>query len=291
MEALSPIDRPLRLPLTLEIPDWLRDHRFEGKAVLPAVTAMEALAVSTRARFPDADCTRIRDASFDKFLFLPSAAEAGAIDAFNDLAVCGGHRIKSRLITRLRAGKSAMTRVKTHVTLTFEGTASASGLAATPLAPADLVSENAFSVSPERIYDELVPFGPAFHNIRAPLSLTPEKAVAIVSGGPMACAPTPLALGAVFPLDAAFHAACAWGQRYARVVAFPVGLAERIVFTPTQPGEAYTALVTPLGTDRGALIFDIRLYDGAGALREVALSVRMRDVSAGRMHPPGWVLA
>ena len=38
------------------------------------------------------------------------------------------------------------------------------------------------------------------------------------------------------------------------------------------------------------LVFDIRIYDGGGNLFEGAYGVRMRDVSAGRMKPPQWII-
>jgi hypothetical protein len=75
------------------------------------------------------------------------------------------------------------------------------------------------------------------------------------------------------------------------VVAFPVGLGERILFCPTLPGHSYNALVRPVRAAREELIFDIWITDEAGTAREAALGVRMRDVSAGRMRPPPWVLA
>jgi hypothetical protein len=279
-----------QIPLAIDIPAWFHDHRFEGRAVLPAVEAMQALAASTRSQLPEAPCTRIIDAAFHKFLFLPPPDEGTCLAAFNDLTIDDDGRITSRLITRRRAGKSAITRVKEHVSLTFQG-APLAATVAPPLDAAALSMDHAFSVSAERVYAELVPFGPAYRNIQGSLCVTPEKAVAMVYGGPSTHSPEQCPLGAPFPLDAAFHAACVWGQRYYRVVAFPVGLGERILFTPTLPDQMYTALVTPVGSIRDELLFDIRLYDGTGALREAALQVRMRDVSAGRMRPPPWVLA
>jgi hypothetical protein len=38
------------------------------------------------------------------------------------------------------------------------------------------------------------------------------------------------------------------------------------------------------------LVFDIWIYDGSGNLFEGAYGVHMRDVSAGRMKPPQWII-
>ena len=91
-------------------------------------------------------------------------------------------------------------------------------------------------------------------------------------------------------LDAAFHAACVWGQRFSGVVAFPVGVETRVVINPTQPGGTYISTATPVRADSDILIFDICIYGEDHTLYEIALGVHMRDVSAGRMKPPSWII-
>ena len=66
----------------------------------------------------------------------------------------------------------------------------------------------------DRLYAEMVPFGPAFQNVVSPVQLGPEGARAVVSGGATAGDDRLVQLGSPFPLDAAFHAACAWSQRF-----------------------------------------------------------------------------
>ena len=41
MEDLPEVIKKVQLPLEIEIDPYLMDHRFEGKAVLPAVEAMQ----------------------------------------------------------------------------------------------------------------------------------------------------------------------------------------------------------------------------------------------------------
>ena len=90
--------------------------------------------------------------------------------------------------------------------------------------------------------------------------------------------------------NAAFHAACVWGQRYGGMVAFPVALDQRVIVRPTRSGDAYHCRIIPTKTETDRLIFDIFISGEDNALYECALGVCMRDVSAGRMKPPAWIM-
>ena len=96
-------------------------------------------------------------------------------------------------------------------------------------------------------------------------------------------------MGSPFPLDAAFHAACVWGQRYVQVVAFPIGIEKRVIFEPTIPGTTYLSQIVPVRKKSDLLTFDIWIYGRDGQLYEGAWGVQMRDVSAGRLKPPRWI--
>ena len=116
-----------------------------------------------------------------------------------------------------------------------------------------------FTVPDSRLYDELVPFGPAYRNVRGDILLTESGVSATVSGGDFPEAEGPL--GSPFPLDAAMHAACAWGQRYRNRVVFPIGFDRREILAPTRTGETYLCRIMPLPDEGAVLRFDIRLYD------------------------------
>jgi len=73
MESLPKIINKIRLPLDIKIYPYLLDHRFEGKAVLPAVEVMQILAVSTQNHLPETDIRCIENAKFDKFLYLKAS--------------------------------------------------------------------------------------------------------------------------------------------------------------------------------------------------------------------------
>ncbi|MBI9083739.1 MAG: polyketide synthase dehydratase domain-containing protein [Desulfobacterales bacterium] len=284
MEALPRIDPPGSQWVTIEVHPYFLDHRFEGRAVFPAVETMQLLARAA-AGSGSARARRIKDARFDKFLTIPE--NAAAIDVLIDLSVDSGGDVRARLKTRIRSLKTAMSRIRTHGSLIVSH-----GPAADPKPPADFesrVGEGRFDIDPETVYRDLVPFGPAYRNISGPLRLSPAGAVTRVAAPRLPAPENPL--GSPFALDAAFHAACVWGQRYAGVVAFPVAIADRVVHMPTRAGREYICFVRPVSTDPGRLVFDIWLFDPDLGLCETVSGIAMQDVSGGRWNPPAWVVA
>lgn len=290
MEDFPGITDKIRLPLEIEIHPYLFDHHFEGKAVLPAVEAMQLLAASTRAHLPDAEMRCITNAAFEKFLHIqPNDVR---IEAFNEIVIYENGDVSSSLLTITRSKKASITRVKTHVSMEFS-----SRKQELPDLSAHLISAlkgTYFDIPSDKIYSDLVPFGPAYHNIRGNLHVSEKETVANIIAPVHHNNGLPSPLGSCFPLDAAFHAACVWGQRFPGIVAFPVGLEKRFILRPTRAGENYIARIVPkleAGNSKlKTLIFDIWIYNLKGVLCEVIAGVRMRDVSAGRMKPPQWVM-
>ena len=282
MERLPKITDRVRLPLSIKVPPYLLDHQFQGKAVLPAVEAMEILAESTQARFPGTAVHCIRDARFDKFLVIE--ADCDKINAFNDIESFDNGMVVSSLITRTRSKKSMITRTKEHAVLRFQD----SPKTPDPL-PLKIPETSEYHVSVETIYKKLVPFGPAYHNLKEGVSLF-EKGVEATVYAPL-FGGFPIPLGSPFPLDAAFHAACVWGQRYAGLVGFPVGFTSRRLFAPTRSGSTYTAGVFPKKIHPDRFLVDIWITGMDGTLQEVVLDVVMKDVSGGRIKPPSWMLS
>ncbi|MGW8185701.1 MAG: polyketide synthase dehydratase domain-containing protein [Desulfobacterales bacterium] len=289
MEDLSGIVESARLPIEIPLHPYLRDHCVDGRAVLPAVEAVELLAREARRFMPGTDVTTMVDLRFDKFLFLDPEARTTA--AFCDLALHENGDVQAVLATRTKSKKASMTRVKEHTAVRFSRR-KPDRPDLMPVLALDLASALegvCITVETDDIYRELVPFGPAFRNVtRAHLS----------SGGAIAEINAPAdpvdekgtrQLGSPFPLDAAFHAACVWGQRFTGVVAFPLAVDGRRIFRKTRPGEPYFGHVTPVRAKPGLLVFDLRVYDGNGGLCETAAGVRMRDVSGGKLKPPRWI--
>ncbi len=281
MEKLSKITGPTRLLLAMPVADYLRDHVFNGRAVFPAVEAMRVLADSARSAAPGLDVKIITGADFNKFLSIEPAMTM--IEAFNEIEVKNG-AVRSKLVTVRKQGTTSITRAVTHVVLSFPG-----HNPATTDTPIDMIlGLEGICIHPdkERIYSDLVPFLPAYQNIES-LRLSEEGAIALVSGGSADAPAEPL--GSPFPLDASFHAACAWGQRYRGIVGFPVHLDARIIHSKTIAGETYICRVLPRPSDKDLLIYDLWIYDNGGILCEEVRGLHMRDVSGGALLPPRWI--
>lgn len=269
------------LPLQPELSrrPWLADHRVQGQAVLPAVEAMQLLAMAAVARGVTRTVAGLQAVSFPRFL--PLEGDDAPANVAAELS-CDAAGITARL-TSLHTGRTGVRRTLTHAALRL-------GPPATPTRPTlARPPADAFRLTAERLYAELVPLGPVYRNLQGELRLWPAGALATISGGrrPEAAGP----LGSPFALDAAFHAACAWSQRYARCVAYPVALAARSIFAPTRSDRRYHAWVEPRGQQGERLLFHLWLCDLAGGVCESIEDLAMGDVSGGRLQPPPWIVA
>ncbi|MDQ1278563.1 MAG: hypothetical protein QG555_1606 [Thermodesulfobacteriota bacterium] len=274
--ALPPPREQVHLPLGIPISPYLRDHRIDGKIVLPAVEILQCLAASVKACCPDAAVCSMGVAKFGHFLQIPE--DASVIEACHELDIHEGGRLVSRLITRSAIPGTGIKRAKVHATVEFAGLQT--GRPPFPTDMAAALEGIPCKISAQTLYRELVPFGPAYQNITGSLFLTESGAMAQVCAAP---------LGSPFPFDAALHAACAWGQRFHHLTAFPVGFEARLIVKPTVPGETYHCRVLPLAATGDDLTFDIRIYDATGGLREAIRGVAMREIFPGRIVPPDWV--
>lgn len=287
MEDIPAIAGPGRHALTIPNDPVLQDHRFLGQAVLPAVYALEHLARMVGRAFPGAAVMFSEAIQFDKFLALPTT-EIADVNAFAEIAALPDGGIEAVLLTRHVAARSGMSRMKAHVRCRFGGAVDG-GEALPPFGAGREAPAETCTLPVDRLYTELVPFGPAFQNVVSPVQLGPDGARAVVSGGATAGGGRCGQLGSPFPLDAAFHAACAWSQRFHGVVAFPVAMEQRWIRHRTQPGKHYHADIRFRGEAGGLLLFDLWLHDREGRLCEYIRGLAMRDVSGGRLQPPGWV--
>ncbi len=292
MDDLSGITEQVRLPLKIAIHPYYRDHRIGKQAVFPAVEAMSLLANAVKRFRPQRDISRIARARFEKLLPIPT--DSRHIEAVCDLRTLENHDLTTGLLTRFKSKNTSMSRMVTHAMLTFPGIRSAVTHPPGNATLEDIIHRDrrhCIGLAAEKIYTQLVPFGRAYRNIKDELLVSRTGVYAIVRApvhhGPLA----PGGLGSPFPLDAAFHAACVWGQRYAGIVAYPVGIQSRSVHRPTQAGGFYQCHVIPGPSQRGGLVFDINIFDMAGTLFESVSGVSMRSLNRGRTRPPSWVLA
>jgi Polyketide synthase dehydratase N-terminal domain len=287
MADLPKINKTVCLPVGIAVFPYLLDHRFEGNAVFPAVEAMQVLAQSVKEFAPQTDITAITDISFDKFLFIPPNTKQ--IDTLCNITLFEAGDITAVLQTKTTSKKAAITRTKAHVTVNYSNIKQKAALY--HQSPLSFEGNDGLEISPDQIYRELVPFGPAYQNISKNLFLHKDGAIAKIQAPIISDFMDKTGrLGSPFVLDAAFHAACVWGQRYSGVVAFPVGVEKRIIVNPTQPGETYISTAVPVRRELDRLIFDICIHTENYATHEKVLGVHMRDVSAGRMRPPSWII-
>ncbi len=287
MENLSRPVETITVPVAIPVRAYLGDHHVSGRVVLPAVEALQILART----LPAAACAapRYQEEGVFSHLLTIDAGER-EIPAVHEFTRHSDGRCRSRLITVVSGQQARWTRRVEHASVFFppaREVEKAGEGAASFLDEAATTAEPMFSISARRLYDELVPFGPAYRNVVGDVRLAAAGAWAELSGGeyPEAAGP----LGSPFPFDAALHAACAWGQRYRGIVAFPVGFNRREIAIPTQAGETYRCRVVPLPAAGAALRFDILIAGNDGRPAEVIRGVAMRDISGGRRKPPAWV--
>lgn len=272
-----------RFPITLATPPYIQDHAIEGKVVYPAVEALITLARAVQSRHPQAIFNVLTGAQFPKMLAIPSAGEPQ--DAQIEIE-SSESEIRASLLTSMPIKKSAMSRELEHARVTFVQTMV---LPEQPMSfQSALIRGNAcISVSAASIYRDLIPFGLSYQNIVGDLAVSAQGALANISGGSGQSDDS--FLGSPFVLDAAMHAACVWGQRFADIVSFPVGFDRRIIYAPTKKGGSYIARVKPVDVSREPLIFDVWIYGANGAVHENVTGLRMRDVTRGRVRPPSWI--
>jgi phosphopantetheinyl transferase len=275
------------MPLTLFTPGYLMDHNFMGTPVLPAVEAMEALARITQQHYPRFGLDHLRRIRFEKFLYMDPGANH--LDAMAEFQPLHDGALQVTLLTKTTPPKASFTRTKIHVRLDFDPGTPQPG--SRPIDITAALEGICATVPPEKIYAELVPFGPTFRNIKRPLAISPDGALTHIKTPRRGHHTTngPGLLGSGYALDAAFHAACVWAQHYRGIVAFPVAIERRTIFTPTLPDRYYLGRVIPATISDGQLLFDLLLLDEDGTMCEVVQGVRMRDVSGGRLHPPDWL--
>ena len=274
--------KTVTLPLSIPVYSYLLDHHLDGKVILPAVEILKHLAVSVLSYVPSVNVRFISNASFDRFLLIE--AGASSIIAANELIFHEDGLVSSKLITEGKL-KGGIRRTKEHASICFPGVGSPITEMQTDIVTA--LEGNCFQISAQRLYSELVPFGPAFHTIKDTVTFSENGAVARLRAPDYSGALEPL--GSPFPFDGALHAACAWCQRFCGIVAFPVGFDERVIVKPIVPGEVTICRMVPTSVHKGVIRFDIWLHDQEGILREMAKGVAMRDVAGGRMTPPAWV--
>jgi hypothetical protein len=270
------------VPVRLPIRPWLRDHCFNGRVILPAVEAMRLLAQTVQHLHPAGNILAMDNAKFQKFLEIPPNQDR--IDILVEVGKATIQGIHARLLTRKQL--KTMTRLTSHCELLF---GQASDITPLPSRPSTSARTPIVLVSAERIYRELVPFGPMYRSLYGQVSLWDDSARGSLRAPDLPLEFTPV--GSPFPLDGAMHAACVHGQRLIDFVPFPVGFISRTISKPTEPGKEYGVDVHLRGLSPDELVYDLQIFDSRNRIRETLTGLTMRDVSNGRIKPPDWIKA
>jgi hypothetical protein len=250
------------------------------------VETLIALANVVKLNFPQISINCLFKARFDRFLLI--TPEKQRLEILVDIEDVDNNNITAVLLTSIKSKKSAISRALEHARVEF-ATDDCAPCFAPPFRVVEKLEGKCISVPAATIYRELVPFGAAYQNIVGDLSVSPEGALAYLSGGNYEADEN--LLGSPFPLDAAMHAACVWGQRFTDVVPFPVGFEKRVIYQKTKKGGSYLGRVVPVNVNQESLIFDAWIYDLNGVIYEIISGIKMRDVTQGRLHPPQWIKA
>ena len=286
MDIVPQIDKKHRYPSAIEVSPYFRDHHFEGRVILPAVETLIALARVVQLHFPQIRFTCLFKASFPHFLWIEPETERLAV--WVEIENAAHDPITAVLLTSTTSTKSAIRRTLEHGRVEF-ATDDPAPCPSSPFGDVERLEGKCIRVPAATLYRELIPFGTAYQNILGDLAVSPEGALAHLSGGNYEADEN--LLGSPFPLDAAMHAACVWGQRFRGIVPFPTGFEKRSIYHKTRKGGTYLGRVVPVIIGRESLLFDAWIYDSNGVIYEAIRGIKMRDVTQGRLHPPQWIQA
>jgi hypothetical protein len=284
MESFSGLNQQKRCFLDIEIYPYLRDHHLEGKTILPAVESLVILARAVRSSYPQMPVTYQQGAAFHRFL--PVAPDVKSQPVIIKFESSDDGAVTASLWTSLKSKTGHVSRELEHARVCFV-IADSPGHSTPPFHAINKQGGECISIPSATVYRELVPFGVAYQNIIGDLSISTEGALAYISGGHNEVDED--FLGSPFPLDAAMHMACVWGQRFAGVVAFPVGFEKRIIYQKTKKGGEYLGRIVPVCVTSESLIVDAWIYK-EDILCEFVSGMKMMDVTRGRVRAPEWIV-
>ena len=274
---MTPVPRtlPVLLPDLLE---W-GDHSIQGKATVPAALLLDLLVRNTTEQ-TDLDSNTpplvLRDAVFPRFL---PADEVGRCTFEITLESVPGEATSTRATLTSRISLAGgINRTRIHAAVTLGGPVTALPL---PQLAGD------FELSAERAYAELIPFGPRYRNLHGAIQLGHD------GGTAWACSPEPgfaepSRAGCPYLFDSALHLACLWGQRYAGVVAYPIGFSSRVLASPLAHGQR-RCVVAPKSVMPQKLNFDLWLADADRRVCDTIVELAMAPVAKGA-QPPDWIV-
>lgn len=286
MEIISGVNQKKRCLFDMEIHPYLRDHHLERKTILPAVESMILLARAVKLSYPQMNLNCLQKATF--LHFLPIAPDVTSQPVFVNIEPSGDSVVTASLWTSLKSKTGHISREIEHAQIDFivDNTPE---LSVHPFHVVNKLKGDCISIPSATVYRELIPFGAAYQNIAGDLSVSTAGALAYISGGNHEADEG--LLGSPFPMDTVMHLASVWGQRFSKVVSFPVGFQKRLIYQKTKKREEYLGRVVPVSVTQESLIFDAWIYDQDGVMYESIRGIEMKDVTRGRLRPPEWIKA
>jgi hypothetical protein len=265
-----------RFPVVIPVQPWLVDHHFHGRVIFPAVTALCLLARSTEEHYPGHNVRIMADCRLSRLLEIaPGQRE---IPGQIELAESADGTIRASLGTCKKLQK--MSRTVIHCEVSFPGTTAF--VEEDGDLPHPTSNQATVEIPTARIYQQMVPFGPAFHSLSGTLVLQAHRAWGTLQApDPPGAGADQGPLGNPFPFDGAMHAACVHGQHLVDFVPFPVGFATRTIVRPTRSGERYSCMVQLDERRADELVYRLEIRDWQGLVREIINGLRMRDITGG----------
>jgi predicted hotdog family 3-hydroxylacyl-ACP dehydratase len=274
----------------ISLPEFLEvgDHAIAGRATAPAVELLDLLVKFATKESAGSDWNSLslplvmRDVAFPRFLPMEETNRCTfeiTLERLEEPSAVKPPPIRATFTSRITlAGNIQRTRIHAQVTL---------GGRPPPMPhPPDLpVPEIQFAA--ERVYSDLIPFGPRFRNLHGMVYLSRDGGTGVVSS-PALPHPSPSFAGCPYLLDGAMHLACLWGQRYAGFIAYPTGFAARVIILPIAQGER-RCLVVPRVVKTRHLCCDLWLVNSENEVCDVINDLAMVPL-AGGASPPDWIV-
>jgi hypothetical protein len=280
---VTPVPRvePVFLP---DLPE-VADHAIAGIATVPAVELLDLLVRTVAAHDTDRVLRNrtlsMRGAFFPRFLPVEEVRRCTFAVTLEEEASDPrlGTRTRATFTSRI-ALAGGIHRTRTHAAVTFGGSDPE-----IPQPPAAIAHD--VELPAARAYQDLIPFGPRFCNLRGLVRLGRDGGIATVrSPDPPRPAPSPA--GCPYLFDSAMHLACLWGQRYAGYVAYPTGFAARLIVSPLMHGER-RCVVVPRSVGLRQMSCDLWLTDEANQVCDAIVGLTMTPLATGAL-PPAWVV-
>lgn len=271
------------LSVTLPVLPEIIDHTIQGKATVPAALLLDLMVRTATEQNVGPEATAvliIRDAIFPRFLPAEEIPRCTFEMAFDD-ALAEGTKVGTRVTLTSRISLAGgISRTRTHAAATFDGS-----MPLLPLPAPTLDYELELPV--DRVYSELIPFGPRYRNLRGTVRLARSGGTSCVRS-PEPAGPEPSRAGCPYLFDSAMHLACLWGQRYAGVVSYPTGFSTRALAIALAHGER-RCVVAPKSVAPPGLGFDLWLTDENGRVCDTIAGLVMVPL-AGSPRPPDWIV-